>query len=64
MDALVTRLPYRDEDLLRILRNQVRFLLTTGAPYDHPLDAMLATVAPARTAGRPAKAPSTMSPTA
>ena len=42
VDSLVSRLPYRYDDLLRILRNQVRFLLTTGAPYDHPLDAMLA----------------------
>ncbi|EFL26611.1 hypothetical protein SSOG_06325 [Streptomyces himastatinicus ATCC 53653] len=41
MDSLVSRLPYRDEDLLRVLQNQVRFLLATGAPYDHPLDAML-----------------------
>ena len=41
VDSLVSRLPYRYEYLLRILRNQVRFLLTTGAPYDHPLDAML-----------------------
>ncbi|RNF86938.1 ankyrin repeat domain-containing protein [Streptomyces botrytidirepellens] len=41
VDSLVSRLPYRYDDLLRVLRNQVRFLLTTGAPYDHPLDAML-----------------------
>ncbi|WP_063735642.1 ankyrin repeat domain-containing protein [Streptomyces sp. RTd22] len=41
VDSLVSRLPYRDDDLLRILRNQVGFLLATGAPYDHPLDAML-----------------------
>ncbi|WP_421108068.1 ankyrin repeat domain-containing protein [Streptomyces sp. NEAU-S77] len=41
VDSLVSKLPYGYEDSLRILRNQVRFLLTTGAPYDHPLDAML-----------------------
>lgn len=43
VDSLVARLPYRYEGPLRIVRNQVRFLLTTGAPYDHPLDALLAT---------------------
>ncbi|MER8161692.1 ankyrin repeat domain-containing protein [Streptomyces sp. NPDC094472] len=42
VDALVRRLPYGYEEELCVLRNQVRFLLDTGAPYDHPLDALLA----------------------
>ncbi|SEC99094.1 hypothetical protein [Streptomyces melanosporofaciens] len=42
VDALVRRVPYGYEEELCVLRNQVRFLLDTGAPYDHPLDALLA----------------------
>ncbi|AGP53351.1 hypothetical protein M271_08655 [Streptomyces rapamycinicus NRRL 5491] len=42
VDWLVRRVPYGYEDELRILRNHVRFLLDTGAPYDHPLDSLLA----------------------
>ncbi|AEM83000.1 ankyrin repeat domain-containing protein [Streptomyces violaceusniger] len=42
VDALVRRLPYGYEEELSVLRNQVRFLLDTGAPYDHPLDSLLA----------------------
>ncbi|MFJ2197943.1 ankyrin repeat domain-containing protein [Streptomyces violaceusniger] len=42
VDALVRGLPYGYEEELCVLRNQVRFLLDTGAPYDHPLDSLLA----------------------
>ncbi|WP_394807162.1 ankyrin repeat domain-containing protein [Streptomyces asiaticus] len=42
VDWLVRRVPYGYEDELRVLRNHVRFLLDTGAPYDHPLDSLLA----------------------
>ncbi|MEU8875197.1 ankyrin repeat domain-containing protein [Streptomyces javensis] len=42
VDWLVRRIPYGYEDELRVLRNHVRFLLDTGAPYDHPLDSLLA----------------------
>ncbi|WP_262702519.1 MULTISPECIES: ankyrin repeat domain-containing protein [Streptomyces] len=42
VDWLVRRVPYGYEDQLRILLNHVRFLLDTGAPYDHPLDSLLA----------------------
>ncbi|MCN9244048.1 ankyrin repeat domain-containing protein [Streptomyces sp. RY43-2] len=42
VDSLVTHLPYGYEEDLRILKNQARFLLDIGAPYSHPLDALLA----------------------
>ncbi|MFI8990815.1 hypothetical protein ACIG63_38405, partial [Streptomyces antimycoticus] len=42
VDALVRSVPYGYEEELCVLRNQVRFLLDTGAPYDHPLDSLLA----------------------
>ncbi|MEV5986329.1 ankyrin repeat domain-containing protein [Streptomyces sp. NPDC052051] len=42
VDSLVRRLPYGYEEDLRVLKNQVRFLLDIKAPYGHPLDALLA----------------------